>query len=66
MMTPRAFKAARQSLAKSVSEMARLLGTTPTQIRRLEAPEGHGMHRRVLPAMERRIRGLLSSMDRTK
>jgi transcriptional regulator with XRE-family HTH domain len=58
-MTPSEFKAARQSLGLSVHDMARVLGVSPTHVRRLEMDPSDNSHRPVTWTMERLVHAYL-------
>jgi hypothetical protein len=58
-MTPKQFKAARDRLGLSVSQMAKVLGVTEIQIRRMQTAPDKGSHREVQATTEKLIRAYL-------
>lgn len=59
-MNPDAFKAARHALGLSVADMARMLGVTDIQVRRMETREGLGSHRPVNGTTQRLVEAWLA------
>jgi transcriptional regulator with XRE-family HTH domain len=59
-MSPLEFKAARQSLGLTVSQMAEMLGVHPVHVRRMEMPCDHSTTARVVtPATARLVTAYL-------
>jgi transcriptional regulator with XRE-family HTH domain len=58
-MTPKQFKEARRKLGLSVSQMAKALGVSDMQIRRMQIAPDKGSHREVQPTTEKLIRAYL-------
>lgn len=59
-MTPAEFKAARTALGLSVTGMGRVLGVSPTHVRRLEMDPSDKSHRPVTETMRKLIFAYLS------
>jgi transcriptional regulator with XRE-family HTH domain len=58
-VTPAEFRAARTALGFSVTGMARVLGVSPTHVRRMENNAAFSSHRPVTETVERLIRAYL-------
>lgn len=58
-MTPKQFKEARHKLGLSVSQMAKALGVSDIQIRRMQTPPDKGSHREVQTTTEKLIHAYL-------
>jgi transcriptional regulator with XRE-family HTH domain len=58
-MTPAEFRAARTTLGVSVSRMGRVIGISPTHVRRMEMDDTAASHRPVTETVERLVRAYL-------
>ena len=58
-MTPAEFRAARNALGLTITGMSRMLGVTPTHIRRLEMDPSDRSHRPVTKTVEFLLRAYL-------